>query len=69
MAKNFYSYEKRQQELKKKKKKEEKLKKRLEKKQNKDNPDYQPEEEVVDLVGLGLEEPEEQDEPETESPE
>ena len=36
MAKNFYSYEKRQQELKKKKKKEEKIKKRLEKKKNKE---------------------------------
>jgi hypothetical protein len=66
LAKNFYSYEKRQQELKKKKKKEEKMKKRLEKKQNKDNPDYQPEEEAPDLVGLGLA-PEEQDNPDQET--
>ena len=32
MAKNFYSFEKRQQELKKKKKREDKMKKRQEKK-------------------------------------
>jgi len=37
LAKNFYSYEKRQQELKKQKKKQDKMKKRLEKKKNNDD--------------------------------
>ena len=36
MAKNFYSYEKRKQELKKQKKKQEKLKKKMEKKKLKE---------------------------------
>ncbi len=36
LAKNFYSYEKRQQELKKQKKKQEKLKKKQERKKLKD---------------------------------
>lgn len=40
MAKNFYSYEKRQQELKKQKKRADKLKKKQEKKQAKEDGTY-----------------------------
>ena len=36
MAKNIYSYNKRQQEIKKQKKKQEKIRKRLERKENKE---------------------------------
>jgi hypothetical protein len=48
LAKNFYSYEKRQQELKKQKKKQEKLKKKQERKKLKDGTDQGAEANPVD---------------------